>query len=233
MSISVVIPAYNAANTLCETLDSVAAQTRVPYEVIVVDDGSSDETACTAQTHRIVTRVITQPNAGAATALNTGIREAKADLIAFLDADDLWLPGKLEIQEDALSDDPLLLGILGHSEAFECPSVPRERFDGLNYVKHITPGYLISTLLVRKSGLTGKLACLDPGLRTGYFIEWYRQAMAEGQNIRMLDELVHKRRIRPSTLSSRKVGSDGGLSRDFLEIAKRALIQRRNLREDR
>lgn len=231
MQISVVIPAYNAARTIGETLDSIASQTRLPDEVIVVDDGSSDETASVARTHHFGPRVIMQANAGAATAINTGISKANGDLIAFLDADDLWLPGKLDSQERALAGDLTLLGVLGHSEAFECPSIPPERFEHLNYVKGVTPGYLIGTLLVRKSGLSGQLASLDPGLRTGYFIEWYRLAMAEGRKICMLNQLVHRRRIRPSTLGARKVDEASGLSLDFLEIAKRAIMQRRKQRE--
>jgi glycosyltransferase involved in cell wall biosynthesis len=231
MQMSVIIPAYNAALTLSETLDSVAGQSRLPDEVLVIDDGSTDNTACIARTHELGPRVITQDNAGAAGAINTGICQAKGDLIAFLDADDLWLPDKLGTQERALLEDTALLAVLGHSEAFQCPSVLSERFDGLSYVRGVTPGYLISTLLVRKSGLSGKLACLDEGLRTGYFIEWYRLAMAEGCKIRMLDELVHRRRIRPSTLGARRVGDNAGLSLDFLEIAKRAHLQKRKQRE--
>lgn len=231
MKISVVIPAYNAADTLCETLDSVAAQTRLPDEVIVVDDGSGDSTADVAKDHSIGARIVTQPNSGAAVALNTGIREANADLVAFLDADDLWAPDKLELQERALVGGPTLLGVLGHSQAFECPSVPIERFKEITYVRGVTPGYLISTLLVRKSGLTGKLAGFDPALRTGFFIDWYRRAMDLNHDIFMLKELVHRRRIRPSTLSARQSAGDNGLSRDFLEIARRAIMQKRNQRE--
>ncbi len=105
-AVSVVIPAYNAARTLDETLRSVRAQTHTALEILVVDDGSSDATSAIADAHanedsRI--RVIRQPNAGVAAARNTGWTSAAHDLIAFIDADDLWHPRKIELQLAALA----------------------------------------------------------------------------------------------------------------------------------
>ena len=94
-SVSVIIPAYNAADTLAETLASVVAQTWPNVEVLVVDDGSTDATAdiveMIAEQHHQV-RLIRQTNAGVAAARNAGLREARGDLVAPLDADDLWHP---------------------------------------------------------------------------------------------------------------------------------------------
>jgi glycosyltransferase involved in cell wall biosynthesis len=94
MEISVVIPAYNAARYLSDTLASVAAQTRAPAEVIVVDDGSSDDTAAIAAAAGAI--VIRQSNGGASAARNAGVARAQSQWIAFLDADDLWLPAYIE-----------------------------------------------------------------------------------------------------------------------------------------
>ncbi len=99
--VSVVIPAYNAAAWIGEALQSVLAQQGAEIEIIVVDDGSQDETAAIAATYPGVT-CIRQPNAGQATARNAGIRAARGEFIAFLDADDVWLPGKLQAQLDLL-----------------------------------------------------------------------------------------------------------------------------------
>src|SRR5688572_20470425 len=98
--ISVVIPAYKSAGTIRETLDSVLAQKFREHEVIVVNDGSPDTTALEAA---ILTRLedivyIKQHNAGAGVARNTGIENARGDIIAFLDADDVWLPDFLASQ---------------------------------------------------------------------------------------------------------------------------------------
>lgn len=105
--VSVVIPAYNAAGTLPQTLASLTAQTFANFEAIVVDDGSSDDTAAQARAcadPRV--RVLSGPNTGVAGARNRGIEAADAELIAFLDADDLWEPDKLALQVEALRTRP-------------------------------------------------------------------------------------------------------------------------------
>ncbi|MBC7843292.1 MAG: glycosyltransferase family 2 protein [Gemmatimonadaceae bacterium] len=97
MRISVVIPAYNAARFLSDTLASVRAQTLDVHEIVVVDDGSADDTAQVAATFGC--RVIRQANGGVCAARNTGILAATGDWIALLDHDDVWLPHKLERQK--------------------------------------------------------------------------------------------------------------------------------------
>jgi glycosyltransferase involved in cell wall biosynthesis len=104
--VSVIIPAYNSETTLIETLRSVRAQTHSALEIIVVDDGSKDRTREVAeaeadQDSRI--RVISQTNGGVAKARNRGIEEARGDVIAPVDADDLWRPRKIERQLRALN----------------------------------------------------------------------------------------------------------------------------------
>lgn len=103
---SVVIPAYNAGRYLAETLDSVLAQTRAAHEIIVVDDGSTDDTPAVAA--RFADRVIyvRQANRGVSAARNTGIERATGDWIAFLDADDLWASRFLECVRPVCLSDP-------------------------------------------------------------------------------------------------------------------------------
>ena len=96
LPITVVIPAFNAGKTIGRTIASVHAQTTGPAEIIVVDDGSSDGTAEIARASGA--SVIVQRNAGSGVARNAGIRAATQPWIALLDADDEWLPGKLEAQ---------------------------------------------------------------------------------------------------------------------------------------
>lgn len=95
--VSVVIPAYNAVSTIKEAIESVYLQTLPPFEVIVVDDGSTDETSDIVRAFPEV-RCFSQSNQGVGAARNRGIAEAKGQYIAFLDADDLWHPQKLELQ---------------------------------------------------------------------------------------------------------------------------------------
>jgi glycosyltransferase involved in cell wall biosynthesis len=89
-TVCVVIPAYNAASHIRRALDSVLAQTRAPNEIIVIDDGSTDNTGEIAEGYGTAVRCIRQSNAGVSAARNAGIKAATADFIAFLDADDEW-----------------------------------------------------------------------------------------------------------------------------------------------
>ena len=102
LSISVVIPAYNAEGCVVRAVESVLAQSRPAMEVIVVDDGSRDATAAVAERFGPAVRVLRQANGGPAAARNHGVREAGGEWIAFLDADDAWLPQKLERQAEKL-----------------------------------------------------------------------------------------------------------------------------------
>ena len=110
-SISVVIPCYNGAAFLAETLGSIAGQTYPPLEVIVIDDGSMDDSAAIAGRFGPLVRVVRQANQGESVARNRGIDEAKGDWIALLDADDVWEPAKLERQM------AVALGSHAHSRA--------------------------------------------------------------------------------------------------------------------
>jgi glycosyltransferase involved in cell wall biosynthesis len=101
-SISVVIPAYNAEQHIGRAIDSVLAQTHPADEIIVVDDGSTDDTCKVVQVYGNQVRYIYQENGGAGLARNTGIKASQGEWIAFLDADDEWVPEKLRLQTDHL-----------------------------------------------------------------------------------------------------------------------------------
>lgn len=96
--VSVVIPAYNSGRFIAEAIESVLAQGGCELELLVVDDGSTDETAEVVARYGSTVTLIRQANAGAAVARNTGMRAARGQYVAFLDADDVWLPGKLAAQ---------------------------------------------------------------------------------------------------------------------------------------
>ncbi len=105
-AVSVIIPTFNRLALLREALDSVAAQSFRDFEVIVVDDGSTEAIAEGVASHSTSPRVIRQPNAGPAAARNRGIAAANADVVAFLDSDDLWLPKKLATCLERMQHEP-------------------------------------------------------------------------------------------------------------------------------
>jgi glycosyltransferase involved in cell wall biosynthesis len=190
-SIAVVIAVYNAEVHICEALDSVAAQTRLPEEIIVVNDGSSDRTA-----ERVLKwkreypgelNLVQQSNTGVSAARNTGVRHAKADLIAFLDADDLLLPHHLARLELAFKRHPELLLCFGDALYLAVQQIVKpstlvgtgiedveyhEEEDGLRLMKGSVYGSLLrgnyvspSASLVSKIALE-RIGLFDEAIRT-------------------------------------------------------------------
>ena len=113
-TISVVIPAYNNSRYIGRAIDSILAQTCSADEIIVVDDGSTDNTAEVVRSYGSKVNFIQQENAGAGAARNTGIEAARNEWLAFLDADDEWLPNKLKIQTELLQRNPQLAWVAGN-----------------------------------------------------------------------------------------------------------------------
>ena len=231
MQISVIIPAYNAAETLAETLDSVAHQTRQPDEIILVDDGSNDKTVAIAMVHSLAPKIISTSNQGAAAALNLGISAATGDVLAFLDADDLWLEVKTENQSELLRVEPDTGMVLSNMESFLCPSMTADVAARLAFQGGTQPGYLISTLMARRDVFT-RYGVFDAALRTGYFIDWFSRMQAEGIKLRILPQIFLKRRVRQGTLSQRHSVNGDSLSADFVEIARRSIARKRKLEMD-
>ena len=101
--VTTIVPAYNCAHFLPEALDSILAQQYPNLEIIVVDDGSTDGSADIAEAYGSPVKVIRQKNQGPAAARNRGVRESRGEYIAFLDGDDVWLPGKLLAQMECFA----------------------------------------------------------------------------------------------------------------------------------
>lgn len=186
---TVVIPLYNKAPHIAQTLDSVLAQTVPANDIVVVDDGSSDGGAEIALTyaHRRV-QLIRQANQGVSAARNTGVDAAKTDYIAFLDADDWWLPNHLEVlQKLALSHPSAALLSTSHlirrSERFFCPqsSLP-EGWSGVvqNFFNTYANGLSLvnsSTACVRRPELL-QVGGFPVGVRRGEdIITWINLAL--------------------------------------------------------
>jgi len=179
--VSVVVPAFNAASTLSLTLSSIANQTYRSLDIIVVDDGSTDRTAAIARHFRLSEprlRVITQPNGGVAAARNAGIRSSKGEFVAFIDADDLWHPTKIELQIEALlAEDPDVALVYSPYRVIDTDgnviaSSRRHGASGWVLNRHLYENIVGngSSVLVRKAVLQ----------ELGGFDSWLREQGAEG-----------------------------------------------------
>ena len=141
VTVSAIIPAYNAAAFVGAAIDSALAQTHPACEIIVVDDGSSDDTSAIVARYAAPVRLIRQANAGPGAARNRAAREARGDWLAMLDADDTWLPHKLERQLPF--GEPAAVGLVfardPWDERFRIRIPPRVTFEYLwqrNFVKN-------------------------------------------------------------------------------------------------
>jgi glycosyltransferase involved in cell wall biosynthesis len=188
--VSVVIPVCNGARYLSAAIESVWAQTAPPQEVIVVDDGSQDETP---DVIRRQTRPglcsIRQASAGAAVARNRGAAEAKGEFLAFLDADDLWTADKLALQLKAFARKPQTDMVFGHIQEFVTQEV-----DGRGSPIRRLPGYSATTMLIRRESFA-RTGGFDGRWKVGEFIDWYARACEFGLRDVMLPETVTLRRI--------------------------------------
>ena len=125
-TVSVIIPVYNGADLITDAIDSVLSQTYEDYEIIVVDDGSLDNIDEVVRAHKFPVKFLKQANSGAATARNTGMRNANGDYIALLDVDDIWLPEKLEQQVMLLDADSSVGMIFCDGFKWIPPSKPQQ-----------------------------------------------------------------------------------------------------------
>ena len=118
-SVSVIIPTYNSDGYITQAITSVLSQTYSDYEIIVIDDGSTDDTRTALISYMDKITYLYQDNRGVSAARNLGIRHARAELIAFLDADDVWLPQKLEEQLRFVTQNSHVALVFGDAELFD------------------------------------------------------------------------------------------------------------------
>lgn len=224
MSVSVVIPAYNCGRFVAETLDSVLGQTSPAEEVIVVDDGSRDDTRERVKRYRERVRYVYQDNQGVSAARNYGVRLAAGEFVAFLDGDDVWHPSKLELQRRVLADDPDI-GLLG-TDVFDWPgSFPeREKQDvPINRVPFrdlaVKNQFVTSSVLVRRE-LLGRAGEFDRSLRGPEDYDlWLRVAqLAPVANLPL--PLTGYRSV-PGSLGKQAVSMEAGMRRILEKLDER------------
>ena len=167
--VSVVIPTYNQAGYLRQAIESILGQTYSNIELIVVDDGSTDETSELLSQYRGRLVAIRSPNSGTACARNVGVREAKGEFVAFLDHDDLWVSQKLEWQMELFAVDPGIGLVYGGVEFFRAEDgvTTANYYPGSPLDFHELLGHTIVALqtVVIRSSVLASVGGFDPSLR--------------------------------------------------------------------
>jgi glycosyltransferase involved in cell wall biosynthesis len=215
VAVSVVVAVKDAARFLAQALDSIAAQDCTDYEVLVVDGGSTDDSLAIARRYPRV-RILQQSGRGFANAWNSGMLASGAEFIAFLDSDDLWLPGKLDLQLETLRQRPEAPFAFGRVAFFlepGCPMPPAYRPDILER-EHRIP--FCGSMLVRRSAID-RVGLLDEGLQVAADIPWLAALRELGEAAECEALLLRKR------LHEGNLGHTASLQRfrsELLQVAK-------------
>jgi glycosyltransferase involved in cell wall biosynthesis len=224
--VSVVIPCHDGERYLADAVRSVLAQRHDPIEVLVVDDGSTDGSAAVARSFGDDVRLLHQPPSGAAAARNLGVAHAHGELLAFLDADDLWPEGRLAPMIAVLDSDPGIALVFGHTEQFVSPELPEAARMRFAFDPAPAAARLSGSLIVRRAEFD-RVGPMRTDLNTGEFVDWYARAEAVGLGTRIIPEVVLRRRLHPASHGIVAAAD----RRDYLRVVKAALDRRRERAE--
>jgi glycosyltransferase involved in cell wall biosynthesis len=217
--ISVIIPAFNARVFIRESIESILNQTVLPGEIIVINDGSTDGTSDFLKSLKIDgLKVLEQTKQGVAAALNLGVTNSRGEILAFLDADDLWLPNKLEDQLEAIDEVDMVFTLI---ENFFDLSMDIDLSQKLDVNLNPFIGIHKSTLLIRKKSFL-KVGLFDREKRLE-LLEWYSRAKDLGLSEFIVRKVLVKRRIHGSNLTIR----EKGYRNEFPKVLKAILDRRR------
>ena len=224
-TISAIIPAYNAGRYLAEAIESILAQSLRPAEIVVVDDGSTDETHVVVKRFGAAVRYAFQPHAGIGAARNRGVELAGGEMLAFLDADDLWTPSKLACQMAAFASAPPPDLVFGQVVQFPSPEIAEEVVKKIAFVAQPTPGYLPSAMLLRRETFL-RVGPFATHWEVGEWVDWYVRAIDLGLRSLMLPEVVQRRRIHDTNQGIRKRDAQT----EYVRIVKASLDRRAKMR---
>jgi len=226
-AVSTIVPAFNAERFLGEAIESALAQDYRPHQVVVIDDGSTDDTAEVAAAFPQV-KLIRQANLGPAAARNAAIEAASGELIALLDADDLMEPSRLEIQVTYLLEHPEAAAVLGRHELLIEPGVEPPRWvaelpamiesfggEGMSERIPVLPDRPTASMLARRSAFE-LVGPYDTSFRLGEDVDWVIRAWECGLELAAVDEVVMRRRVHGANLTY----DDAGCRRALLRMLR-------------
>ena len=201
--ISAIIPVYNNEAFIAEAIDSVLAQEPCPCELIVIDDGSTDQTAERVAEYGDRVRYIRQDNQGPAAARNHGLREAKGDLVALLDADDLWAPGKLAAQLRYLDAHPEVAAVIGKIQHFIQDGAEATADYRQEWLENDLVGYHFGTLLARKS-VFERVGGMNSEFKYTDDVDWFLRLKDQKIELGIVDQVVMLKRLHGDSITNRQ-----------------------------
>ncbi|HMV19466.1 MAG TPA: glycosyltransferase family A protein [Rhodocyclaceae bacterium] len=192
--VSVILTCSNAAAYVGEAIESVLVQSRPCDELIVVDDGSDDTSAQVIQGFGAALTCVRQESLGVAAARNRGVLQARGDIVAFLDAEDLWPADSLATRLACLDAHPGLDYAFGWVEPFFSPDIPEPVRAAIGDAGLILPGRVAGSLLVRRR-VFESVGLFNNSFRVGEALEWITRANAAGFRSRDVGAIVLRRRL--------------------------------------
>lgn len=195
-----IIPVYNARAYVRTALESVFSQTQLPDEIIVVDDGSTDDSLRILEEYQNQITLIHTANCGVSAALNTAIKRSSADYLSFLDADDIWESTKTARQYQTLNSFPTAAAVFGMVKQFVSEELDANQF---LFNKEEMPGISKLTMMIRREFFL-EVGYFDETLIRGDFIEWFSRFTDMKLEYKLLPSLLAYRRLRNHSLSSKK-----------------------------
>lgn len=220
--VSVIMPVYNAERYVAEAIESVLAQCDPRLELIVVDDGSTDGSGAIAKGYGEPVHYCFQENQGTAGARNTGIRLARGELLAFLDADDVWVENRLSLQRCALEATPDLDIVSGFVQPFHSPELDEVYRRRIPCSEEPLSGHIQSAMVIRRESFD-RVGPFDTRWQIGVDMSWYVRAREVGLGIKVLPDVVLRRRLHRDNVCLKKQDIVGQRAR----ILKESLDRRR------
>lgn len=211
-TVSVVIPVFNGASFLAGAVACVRAQTHPPRQIIVVDDGSSDETAQVAQTLGADVEFIAQENRGPAAARNRGLEPVQSDFVSFLDVDDLWPADNLAGQLKIFASQPGAEIVLGQTQLLVEPggevTLRQVAHEGSSALPHL---FLIGAALFRRS-VFAKVGGFDVRKRFSEDLDWFIRAREHQVRLHLLHQPALIKRCHAHNMTHGKSVAEMGLA---------------------
>jgi len=211
--VSVVIPVYNGEKFIEEAVENVLSQNYPALEIIIINDGSTDNSGAIIKNLETDIRYFDRENAGPATARNSGIKDASGKYIAFLDVDDLWPENNLSLLVQELEENPQVDVVRGYAQLFRNSEDGEKEYLGSPKEAY---SYYIGAALYRKS-VFSKVGLFDQTLLFGEDTDWYNRAVEKNISMKWLEEV---------TLFVRRHGENMTEGRSIVELNKLKTIKR-------